>query len=362
MHRLLGVRGRPAGPGGRAGPLPAAGRLAGPAGPAAQLVRTGAVAVPPARRRSHPPAVAGRGGQRPGGSGLRAPRGLAALPRRLGLPRAPGGGAVRRLLVTFDVEEVDWGRPAAGSGWEPCRPSAEGLAAILPMLARLGLHTTLFCTSSFARAHPDLLRDAADRGHEIASHGLDHRDDYGAMAPAAAAGRLRDSRLELEHLTGSVVRGLRTPRLALFAATAVGEAGFSYDASPHPTWIRHGLRGLRTPRVPWPEAGIVRVPLSATPGLRLPAGWYVLRTLGAAPAALLARRAGAGAPWVHLYFHPWEAVELRRWLGAHPLGWGTGPAWVASLERLLEILASRFPPTTVSAAVDAWRMGRTGSI
>jgi peptidoglycan/xylan/chitin deacetylase (PgdA/CDA1 family) len=265
---------------------------------------------------------------------------------------------VKRLLVTFDVEEVDWGSPAARSGWEPCRPSAEGLAAILPMLERLGLPTTLFCTSSFARAHQDPLRDAAARGHEIASHGLDHRDDYATMAPAVAAGRLRDSRLELEDATGSVVRGLRTPRLAPCSATAIAEAGFSYDASPHPTWVRHGLRGLRMPRVPWSEAGIVRVPLSATPGLRLPAGWYVLRALGAAPAALLARRAGAGAPWVHLYFHPWEAVDLRRWMGAHPLGWGTGTAWVASLERLLERLAARLSPATVGAAVDAWRASR----
>jgi peptidoglycan/xylan/chitin deacetylase (PgdA/CDA1 family) len=230
------------------------------------------------------------------------------------------------------------------------------------LLDRLVLPATLFCTASFARAHPDLVRDAAARGHEIASHGLDHRDDYGAMPPDVAVRRLRDSRLALEDITGSAIRGLRTPRLAPCSAAAVASAGFSYDASPHPTWVRHGLRGLRTPRVPWQEGGVVRVPLSATPLLRLPAGWYVLRALGAAPASLLARVAVAGAPWVHLYFHPWEAAQMRPWTGAHPLGWGTGPAWLTSLERLLEALGPRFPPTSVSAAVDAWRVGRTGSI
>ena len=266
-----------------------------------------------------------------------------------------------RLLVTFDVEEVDWGRPAAAPGWEPSRPSAEGLAAILPMLERLALPATLFCTASFARTHPELVREAAARGHEVASHGLDHRDDYRAMPPAAARDRLRESRLRLEDITGSGIRGVRTPRLARCAAAAVAEAGFSYDASPHPTWVGHGLSGLRTPRVPWLEAGIVRVPLSTTPVLRLPVGWYVLRGLGAAPSTLLARLAGAGAPWVHLYFHPWEAVDLRRWMGAHPLGWGAGPAWVASLARLLERLASRLHPASVGAAVDAWSAASTGA-
>ena len=268
---------------------------------------------------------------------------------------------MRRLLVTFDVEEVDWGSPVRDAEWKPCRPSAEGLAAILPLLERLGLPATLFCTASFAREHPGLLRDAAVRGHELASHGLDHRDDYRAMPPGAAVNRLRDSRLQLEDLSGSAIRGVRTPRLAPCPAAAVAAAGFLYDASPHPTWVGHGLQGLRTPRLPWQESGIVRVPLSTTPLLRLPVGWYVLRAFGAAPASLLARLAGVGAPWVHLYFHPWEAVELRRWLGAHPLGWGTGPAWVTSLRRLLEQLAPRLSPSSVGSAVDAWLAGRADS-
>lgn len=262
---------------------------------------------------------------------------------------------MRRLLVTFDVEEIDWGRPRPGSGWEPCRPSAEGMAAVLPLLERLALPATLFCTASFARAHPELVRDAATRGHEVASHGLDHRDDYSAMPPATARDRLCEARLRLEDVAGAAVRGLRTPRLAPCPAAVVAGAGYAYDASPHPTWVGPGLRGLTTRRAPHLEAGVVRVPLSTTPGLRLPVGWYVLRTLGAAPTALLARWAGVGTPWVHLYVHPWEASDLRPWLGAHPLAWGTGPGWVTRLKRLLKRLAGRLPPSTVGAAVDAWR-------
>ena len=152
-----------------------------------------------------------------------------------------------------------------------------------------------------------------------------------------------------------LLRGLRTPRLAPCAAAVVAEAGYVYDASPHPTWLGHGWRGLRTTRRPWLEAGVVCVPLSTTPGLRLPVGWYVLRAFGVSLSALLARWAGVGTPWVHLYFHPWEASDLRPWLGAHPLARGTGPGWVTSLRRLLERVAPQLLPSTVGAAVEAWR-------
>ena len=262
---------------------------------------------------------------------------------------------MRRLLVTLDVEEIDWGRPRPGSQWEPWRPSAEGLGLILPMLEQLGIVATLFCTASFARARSELVRDAVARNHEIASHGLDHRDDYAAMQPEAAWERLRSARLRLEDVAGAAVRGLRTPRLAPCAAAVVAEAGYAYDASPHPTWLGHGWRGLRTTRRPWLEAGVVCVPLSTTPGLRLPVGWYVLRAFGVSLSALLARWAGVGTPWVHLYFHPWEASDIRPWLGAHPLARGTGPGWVTSLRRLLERVAPQLLPSTVGAAVEAWR-------
>jgi len=265
---------------------------------------------------------------------------------------------VKRLLVTFDVEELDWGRPRAGFvDWDPTSPSASGLAVILPMIEKLSLPATFFCTGSFARERPELLRRLVSEGHEVGSHGMDHRDDYRRLASGVACERLAASRNLLEDATGSPIRGVRSPRLARCLPAVLAEAGFTYDASPHPTWVGRSIRAASQPRGPWREEGIVRVPLSVLPILRMPVAWYVLRFLGARTTASMARLSGAGTPWIHLYFHPWEGADLKAQLAPHPLAWRTGPGWIEGLRRLVSSLAASLPASTVGDAVDAW-LGR----
>lgn len=267
---------------------------------------------------------------------------------------------MKRLLVTFDVEELDWGRPRAGAAaWEPCAPSAHGLEAVLGVLEESSLPATFFCTAGFARACPELVRKLVEHGHEVASHGLDHRDDYRRLPADVARDRLDTSRRLLEDVAGVAIRGVRTPRLAHCPPAVVAAAGFTFDASPHPTWVRGGLRGTRLSRQPSQQAGIVLVPLSVLPVVRLPVAWYVLRVLNARATSVLARLAARGTPWVHLYFHPWEGADLRACLAPHPLTWRTGPRWVAGLRRLLADLAGSFPAATVGDAVDTWLAGET---
>ncbi len=261
---------------------------------------------------------------------------------------------MKRLLVTFDVEEVDWGRPRGGARWDATDPSSEGLERVLPALAARGVPATFFVTATFARRRPELLRRLLEDGHEIGSHGLEHLDDYARIPPADALDRLRGSRLALEDVTGRAVRGVRTPRLAPCPAAIVSAAGYAYDASPHPTWLRHGLGGVLAPRRPWQECGIVRVPLSVVPVLRLPAAWYVLRLAGARTTATIARLAGAGTPWIHLYFHPWEGADLGQAGFRHALALATGPGWVRRLCRLLDRLAPSTEARTVGDALDDW--------
>jgi peptidoglycan/xylan/chitin deacetylase (PgdA/CDA1 family) len=264
---------------------------------------------------------------------------------------------VKRLLLTFDVEEVDWGPPPA-TGRDSTDPSAEGIDRILPVLERIPIRATFFCTGLFAKRQPERIRRLAERGHEIASHGWEHRDDYGRLSPTAAIDRLRDSRRLLEDVTGREVLGVRAPRLSACPAGLLAGAGFSYDASPQPSWVRQGLRGLRMPRGPWEEAGLLHVPLSVVPVIRLPVAWYVLRLAGAGTTGALARLAGVGVPFVHLYFHPWEAAVLDSDLAQHPLGWRTGRAWIRPFETLVSPLARSYVPESVGEFVAAWRTRR----
>jgi peptidoglycan/xylan/chitin deacetylase (PgdA/CDA1 family) len=259
---------------------------------------------------------------------------------------------VKRLLLTFDVEELDLGSSPAAVR-DPTSPSAEGLDEILPVLGRIGIPATFFCTAHFALSQPKRVRSIAARGHEVASHGWEHGDDYGRLTPRVALARLLDSRRLLEDVSGREVRGVRTPRLSACSAGILSEAGFAYDASPHPTWVKTGLAGLRMPRRPGQEAGLLRVPLSVVPVLRLPVAWYVFRATGAGALHALARLAACEAPYLHLYFHPWEAARLCPDRMPHLLAWRTGPGWVRRLEALLARLAPSFVPSTVGSFVAA---------
>jgi hypothetical protein len=165
--------------------------------------------------------------------------------------------------------------------------------------------------------------------------------------------RLRAARTLVEHATGRPVTGIRTPRLRSCPAARLRDAGFRYDASPHPTWVPTRYNGLRWPRLPWREEGLWRLPISVIPGVRLPVSFVWFRAAAGARLGRLAAAAAASrAPFLHLYFHPWEAVEVGahgapRWIGLR-----TGAPFVAALDRLLAWSKSRLRCQTAARFCD----------
>lgn len=260
---------------------------------------------------------------------------------------------MRPLLLTFDVEEFDlpgeWGRslPAA----EQIDVSARGLARVLAVLDRHHAPATFFATGAFARARGDLLRRLADGGHEVGVHGLAHQDDYGRLPAAAAVERLRAARALVESATGRPAAGVRTPHLRPCPAARLRAAGFTYDASAHPTWVPTRYNGLRLPRRPWREDGLLRLPISVVPGLRLPVSFVWFRAAGPRLRRLALAAAAGRAPYLHLYFHPWEAEEIRARGAPGWLAVRCGPPFVAALDDLLAWAAPRWQAETIAAFV-----------
>jgi peptidoglycan/xylan/chitin deacetylase (PgdA/CDA1 family) len=256
----------------------------------------------------------------------------------------------KSLLLTFDVEEFDLPRELG----RPLEPSVEhevtaaGLERILPLLARHGVRATFFITARFAEATPDSVRAIADGGHEIAVHGLAHADDYAGMAPTVAVERLRRARQVLERIGGQPAAGVRTPRLRPCPPDLLCRAGFTYDASPHPTWVPGRYNGLRLPRTPWCEQGLARIPISVLPLVRIPVSWLWYRCAGPYLGRRAAAIAGYGAPYLHVYFHPWEALPLRSYGVPALLAVGAGDAFVQALNGLLEWAVQRLHPQTVA--------------
>lgn len=251
-------------------------------------------------------------------------------------PNSPEADRPRRAahLLSFDVEEYfqveaaaagvpreDW--DSLGKRLAPC------VRKLLDLLEENRATATFFVLGWVALRQPQLVRSIAHAGHEIASHGMDHR-----MLCRMTAGEFRrdlaDSRKALEDISGRPVIGYRAPTFSItretsWALDVLAESGFRYDSSIFP--IRHDRYGVPdAPRFVFRAAGPgggeilefppatlrfahVNWPVGGGGYLRLLPVRLVARGLTAAR-----RRALPGM----IYLHPWEMDPDQPVL---PMGW-----------------------------------------
>ncbi|CAN5916926.1 DUF3473 domain-containing protein [soil metagenome] len=233
-------------------------------------------------------------------------------------------GSGVEVILSFDVEEHDRIEAASGLAIDPAlREHYRGRVApvtrwLLERLEGMGVKATFFLLGEYARGEPGLVREIHNAGHEVASHGWDHRRVL-AMNPEEFRADLRQSKDVLEQITGAPVLGYRAPTFSIVPRTAwaldiLAEEGFLYDSSIFP--IRHDRYGVpRAPRIPF-LAGGERLSILEFPpatlrllGANLPAGGGGYFRLF--PPAVLRRAISqahqAPRPGVAmLYFHPWE--------------------------------------------------------
>lgn len=89
-------------------------------------------------------------------------------------------------------------------------PHPQGTPAVLDALDRLGWPATFFVLGSAARRHQDLVREIANRGHEVGVHGYDHRYLF-ARSPLAQRRDIRDAADLIEDLLDRTPRWWRPP-------------------------------------------------------------------------------------------------------------------------------------------------------
>ena len=211
---------------------------------------------------------------------------------------------MRSILLTWDIEEYD--APADfGAVPLPDGGLARGLQIWhewLDLSRSWNVAGTAFCTTRIAVASPDLLRQTAARGHEIASHGWTH-------SPGSDL-QLRASRESLEKISGETIHGFRSPRLRNVAPSEVSGAGYTYDASLNPAWIpgRYNHRGQ--PRTPHRIGSLWEVPSSVVPIIRFPLFWASFHLLPLPLYLAACRLVLANDNLLSLYFHPWELSDL----------------------------------------------------
>jgi polysaccharide deacetylase family protein (PEP-CTERM system associated) len=154
-----------------------------------------------------------------------------------------------RNIFTVDVE--DWYHilnvPAAPpiATWQDLPNHVEkNFLALLDLFDETDSKVTCFFLGWIAERHPQLVREAVRRGHEIASHGCEHRLVFQMTAHEFRADALASRQL-LEDLSGTAVRGYRaagfsmTGEVQWFFEELVA-AGYTYDSSIFPAKRGHG--------------------------------------------------------------------------------------------------------------------------
>jgi len=119
---------------------------------------------------------------------------------------------------------------------------------ILEILQRFNTVGTFFVLGIVAESHPDLVRRISEGGHEVASHGWDHRR-VTDLSPEEFRSQVRRSKAILEEVGGRPVVGFRAPSFSIvrgreWALSILVEEGYRYDSSLYPVLRRgYGYRG-----------------------------------------------------------------------------------------------------------------------
>lgn len=225
------------------------------------------------------------------------------------------------ILNGMSVDVEDWFQVGAfehvidRADWDGLESRVEANTdAVLALFAEADVRATFFTLGWVARRFPALIRRAADAGHEIASHGWDHRRVH-TMDAATFRADLARARAALEDASGQVVTGYRAPSFSIDARTpwahpVLAEEGYRYSSSVAPLahdhygWAGAPRYGFR----PLADADLVEVPVTVAQvgPKRLATGGGFFRLLPAALADLSIRQSNADAQPAMFYFHPWE--------------------------------------------------------
>ena len=163
------------------------------------------------------------------------------------------GDVTNALTIDFEdwyqgleIPPADWG------GFESrIVPAGRRL---LEILSDANVHATFFVLGAVAERHPEIVREIADAGHEIGTHGYSHTLIY-TQTPEVFREEMKRAVGAVEQITGRKILGHRAPffsitKKSLWALDILGELGMRYDTSIFPVAnYRYGIEDA--PRWPY---------------------------------------------------------------------------------------------------------------
>jgi polysaccharide deacetylase family protein (PEP-CTERM system associated) len=249
-------------------------------------------------------------------------QGLPSQPPMLPVAAQGRTGVQARIAnaMTCDVEDYFQVQAFAGhiarDSWDAMAPRVErNTGRVLDLFARHGVHATFFTLGWVAERYKGLIRRIVAEGHELASHGMEHRPVY-SQSPDEFRADIRRTKAMLEDAGGVAVTGYRAASFSITANTfwafdVLAEEGYRYSSSIYP--VHHDLYGIPdAPRFAFrPKEGkLLEVPMSTVAmfGRNLPcSGGGYFRLLPYAVSRWGFRQVNARdkKPAI-FYFHPWE--------------------------------------------------------
>ncbi|MDX9701527.1 MAG: DUF3473 domain-containing protein [Candidatus Auribacterota bacterium] len=241
------------------------------------------------------------------------------------------------------------------SKWSSCELRVEqNTLRVLDLFDRHNVKATFFILGWVAQKAPDLVREIARRGHEVASHGYHHQLVYN-MTDNEFAGDITRTKEILESLAGKEVIGYRAPSYSItaknFSALKIlYRCGYRYDSSIFPIHHhRYGIPDFSRFAVDIPVDGgesIREYPISTVRlfGKNLPVGGGAYARLF--PLALITRGLAGinrkeGRPFI-FYFHPWEIDPHQPKIACSRLTRIRHYGNLRAMERKLETILQKF--------------------
>jgi polysaccharide deacetylase family protein (PEP-CTERM system associated) len=225
---------------------------------------------------------------------------------------------------TVDVEDYfhveAFANSIARESWPQLEYRCErNVGRLLEMLDERGVRGTFFVLGWIAERSPQLVKDIAAAGHEIACHGYSHQLVY-RQTREVFTRETRQAKELLEDLSGKPVAGYRAAsfsitKVSMWALDVLIDLGFTYDSSVFPVSHHDNYGVPEAPvgpcRLRAPSGrSLIEVPLSVATvaGLRVPVsggGYFRLFPYWMSRAGMRSIEREGDRPVV-FYMHPWE--------------------------------------------------------
>lgn len=223
-----------------------------------------------------------------------------------------------RHVLSFDVEEhfqvaAFWSVERRRE-WDQLSSRVErNTLKIADVLAEHSTRATFFTLGWVAERHPNLVKQLARQGHEIASHGYGHELVH-TQTPAQFREDVRRSKQILEALIAKPVIGYRAPSFSIstrtpWAIPILVEEQYQYDSSIYNRFRSAQGRKNSSYLITTDVGAIWEIAPSTmnTCGLQLPvAGGGYFRLLPYAASKLCLKSIENQGGQLVIYLHPWE--------------------------------------------------------